>query len=116
MTQCVIDRGDCCPVERTAFDSSDHFRYALPCEVPFQIAENIPRAETLVFDTAPGFDGNELLVRSRVTHAECCSNRGSADEGANLEDTAGANFCEVVNENQHVQMQHRIFVANFKQV
>jgi hypothetical protein len=69
-----------------------------------------------VFNAAAGFDGNEFLPRSRIAYAECGSNRGSPDEGADLENIAGANFCKVVNENQHVQMQHGIFVADFEQL
>src|SRR4029077_21037752 len=87
-----------------------------PGKVSFQVAENIARAKPLVFDVAARFDSNELFPRSRIAHAECCSNRGSPNEGADLENIARANFCEMINENQHVQMQHGIFVADFQQL
>ena len=99
-----------------ALDQGDHFRHALPGEISFQVAQNIARAESLVFQTSSLFDRDERFSLARIAHAERRGDGRAADERAYLDDLSHAYFCKMIDEDQHIQMQHGIVVPDFEQL
>src|SRR6266403_4021868 len=106
--------GDCFRLKGMALDKSDQFRDVLPGEVSFQIVQDIARAESFVFHASAGFDCNQFFLPVRIAHAERRRDCRPANKRADLEDLSGANFRKMIDEDQHVQMQHGMFVTNFE--
>jgi len=86
----------------------------LPGEVSFQIVQDIARAESFVFDASARFDCDQFFLPVRIAHAERRRDCRPADKRADLEDLSGANFRKMIDEDQHVQMQHGMFVTDFE--
>src|SRR6266849_179883 len=103
-------------LRRMAFDYGHHFGHALPGEISFQIAQDITCTEPLVFQASAGLDCNNSFSLTGIAHPKRRRNGGPANKCADLEDLSGANFRKMINQDQHVQMQHRMFVTDLKQL
>ena len=67
-----------------------------------------------MFHASAGFDCNQLFLPTRITNAECRGNCGAANKRADFKNRSGANFRKMIDQEQHIQMQHGIFVADFE--
>ena len=84
-------------------------------EIALQIAQDIARAESFVFHAPPWLDCDQFFSVARIAYTKGCGDGRAAKKSANLQNVARANLCEMINENQRVEMQHGIFVADFQQ-
>ena len=73
-------------------------------------------AKPFVFQASTRFDRKKPFPLPGIAHSEGRGDRSSADKRADLEDLSGTNFRKMIDQDQDVQMQHRIFVADFKQL
>src|ERR1043166_8886091 len=63
--------------------------------------------------TSAGFDGNQLFGRTRRAHAQRRRHGRAAEERADLENLSVADFGEMINEQEDIEMKHRIFRPDF---
>ena len=80
-----------------------------------QIAQDIARAESFVFHASTWLDCDQFFLLARIAHTESRGDGRTAKKSTNLQNVARANLCEVIDENQHIKMQHRILVADLQQ-
>src|SRR5216684_749167 len=107
--------GDRFSIERATLDESDHVGHALACEIAFEVAQDIARADPFVFYAAAWFDCNQLFLPARIAHTECGGNGRAPNERADLKNRSGTSFRKMINQEKHIQMQRGIFVPDFEE-
>src|SRR5205823_11474014 len=80
-----------------------------------QVLEDIPAGYATVLQSAAGLHADDFFWRGRLTRSDSGGNRRAADVGADLENISRAEFGEVIDEEQHVEMQHRRSATDFLQ-
>ncbi len=88
----------------------------MPREISLEVTRNIARAEPFVFQASTRFDRKKPFSLPGIAHSEGRGDRSSADKRADLEDLSGTNFRKMIDQDQDVQMQHRVSIADFKQL
>src|SRR5437016_66493 len=73
----------------------------------------MPARYSKMFQMSSGFDANDLFGHAGVMHAKCGGDRGTANVGADFEDISRAEPGKVIDEKQHIHVQHGCGAADF---
>src|SRR5438045_8674258 len=67
----------------------------------------------LVFQNPALFDRNQCFAFAGRANAARGSDCRSAETGANLQNLSGTYPCEMIDEDEHIEMEHRVSFPNF---
>ena len=67
-----------------------------------------------MFHAPAGFDCDQFFLPTGIAHAERRRDGRAANKRADLKNRSGATLCKMIDQEQHVHMQHGIFVPHFE--
>jgi hypothetical protein len=73
-----------------------------------EVLEDVLRGEAVIFQTAAGFDADKFLFLARGTRPEPARDGRRAQKRADLENAAVAHSGHVIDQHQHVDIEHRV--------